>query len=205
MKKLKLQKQIRVSNMPLLQGILNDQAELTGMSDSQIIEESLLLRFLPSEFTDIAADLMLGKLSLGDAISRVWMIAATKQYSDMQQLVRFAERETIYTDTHPTPDSPEIPHLLSLMNSLHRYIHDEQDKIWLKDLINLIQDGYGPVVLCNIYEIILNNWDQVKGFTKTYNLLQCMATIQPVWWTTPATRMELIDILKGIKRLDKTA
>lgn len=53
MKRLKLEKRIWINNDPLLQGILNDQAELTGMSDSQTIAETLFMRFLPTEFTDI--------------------------------------------------------------------------------------------------------------------------------------------------------
>lgn len=200
MKKLKPQKQIRLQHYQLIQSVLQDEAEITGLSDSQIIENVLLEHFLPRSYRATTIDLYMDSLSIGEALTRIWAEASDMRHGDMRELVEYARFETIRANEHPTSQSEELPHLVSLLESLSRYIHDDKDKRFLQELLKLYSTDPGPIVLCNIYDIVLRAWDAVKSHVKTYNLLQCMATMQPSWRTTPETRKELVKILKNLDR-----
>ena len=200
MKKLKPQKQIRLQHYHLIQRILSDEAEITGLSDSQIIENILLEHFLPQRYRATTIDLYTDCLSIGDALVRIWAEAADLRHGDMRELVEYARMETIRANTHPTTESEELPHLLSLLDSLSLYIKDDKNKRWLDQLIAMYEGDPGPIVLCNLYDILLGDWDCIKNYVKTYNLLQTMAYMQPSWITTPESRKELVKILKKLDR-----
>ena len=199
MKKVKPQKQIRLKNMKLIQGFLTDESDMTGHSNSQIIEDILIDHFLPLRFRSAAIDLYMDCLSIGDALVRIWSEAANLGYGDLRSLVEYAKHQTIRTNAYVDPNDYNMPLFLSLLESLLHYIDDERDTRWLKDLIVIYGEKDGPVILSNIYQIVLNNWKDVKDYAKTYNLLQAMAQMQPGWRPEPGTRRELIAILKGLK------
>lgn len=200
MKKQKPQKQIRLQHYQLIQQILSDEAEITGLSDSQIIENILLRYFLPQGFRSTVIDLYKDNMSIGEALVRIWAEAANMSHGDMRELVEYARIETIRANAYPTTESEELPHLISLLDSLYQYIKDDKNKRWLKELIKMYEGDPGPIVLCNLYDIILGEWDNVIAYVKTYNLLQCMAYMQPSWRTTPESRKELVTIIKHLDR-----
>ena len=50
----------------------------------------------------------------------------------------------------------------------------------------------------NIYKLLLNNWQDLKGWSITYRLLSDLASMEKGWRNTPEVRTKLLKILKEI-------
>lgn len=49
-----------------------------------------------------------------------------------------------------------------------------------------------------VYQLLLNNWEDLKGWSITYRLLADLAVLEKGWRDTAETRTELLQLMKNV-------
>ena len=196
------QKTTTLQVTPFARSIIQKEAIATGQTGSNIVDSLIISHYLPTVFTDIAISLYTDSIDIQEALIQIWIEAASMRYDCIDGVVKFAWEATIQTYDNPSLLTPELPHLLSLLGSLSANIKDRRYASSIADLRSQYENGFGPINSCCIYAILLKNWVDIKSYVTTYNLLQCLATIQPGWEAISFTYRDLIDKLWTVKWTD---
>lgn len=122
------------------------------------------------------------------------------------ELVRLAMRCARMANDIPRPDAPARVKFLSVLDSLADRLRlnarfggtyeAEREAQWARELYQCACADFTSVRYCNIYQIILDNWDSLKGWCGTYILLENVVCIQADWISIEAARDELITIIE---------
>lgn len=70
---------------------------------------------------------------------------------------------------------------------------------WCAELIDLGKREPELLRLINVYRIIIDYWDALKGWTTTYYLLDELIEYEKKWPETPSARLELLSLMKKVE------
>ncbi len=206
----KKQKQIRLTEYDLLSGIINDDAMVTGMSESLILEDIIASHYINPKYSGCIRCLYEQKTSIGTVLSYIWISVLSHDHEDLLDLVKYAGIRTKMCTGLPDVQNMEWHHFMGLMESFDLYLQTfiekdssnknlVQDKAWLDELIKAFEKKDVTTGFYPVYQLIINNWNYLKDLVKIYNLLQSMAELQTGWLNLPSDRIELLRTLKNIK------
>ena len=124
------------------------------------------------------------------------------------ELVRFASRCARKSSDIPTLDTASKSQFLSMLESMatkleiiakERGTHEaESEAIWARRLHRDACEDLTSVRYCNIYDLILKNWNALKNWSGTYKLLIGVVCIQADWEDSEELRDELARIIEDI-------
>lgn len=205
----KKQKQIRLNEYDLLNSIVNDDALVSGMTESLIIEDIIAEHYINPKYGDCIRCLYEQNASIGTVLSYIWIAVLSQEHEDLLDLVKYAGIKTKMCMGFPDTNNPEWHHFMGLMESLGLYFQTAikknndrnlvNDKAWLDDLYSSYEKKDTTTGFYPVYQLIINHWDYLKDKIKVYNLLQSMAELQTGWLNLPSDRIELLRTLKKIK------
>ena len=115
---------------------------------------------------------------------------------NVPDLVRYVHRHALRANDIPNPKAPAKYKYLSSLNSIANFLkknEKEKDAHWAKQLFKEAIQDITSVRYCNIYQLILDNWDILHCFTGTYELLCAVVCLQADWHDSEEARNELID------------
>ena len=122
------------------------------------------------------------------------------------ELVNFASRCSKRADDIPNLNTParvsfleKLDSLANVLNSIAKKTNScqiENEAQWARKLYQSARAEFTSLRYCNIYDLILNNWDVLKEWQVTYNLLQNLVCVQAEWISIEEAREELTAIIE---------
>jgi len=213
-------KLISFVKLPLIDKLVKDEAELMNCSESAIIENHLLNSFLPEERNARfwAENYLYCKDNgIGQTLNAIFGCNAAginwnSVHDNLLPLVKFASEEDYFCNTVPTGKEEELYHFRSQLDSVIRKLETLSDERpekkffyvkeaeWAKLLLKKFQESPQNCKYTDIYQLLLNNWEDLKGWSITYRLLSDLAVLEKGWRNTPETRTELLSLLKEVSK-----
>ena len=121
------------------------------------------------------------------------------------ELVQFASSYAKRANDIPNPNAPARVNFLRWLDSLANELSSiakknesceiESEAHWARELYQSARTDFTALRYCNIYDLILNNWDVLKGWQVTYNVLQNLVCVQADWISIEDAREELTSII----------
>ena len=110
----------------------------------------------------------------------------------------FAKMEsTLYNQTILTGEESELPHLTSQFKKLIDKLTDDSQREYAKAIYEELDTEPQFTRLGNIYQILQNDWENLKGWSITYRLLADMVRLEKGnWRDTVEAKAELLEIIK---------
>jgi hypothetical protein len=176
-------KLISFLKLSLIDKLVKDEAELMNRSESAIIENHLLNSFLPEERNarfwaenilyceDNAIGQTLNAIFGSNAAGINW----NSVHDNLLPLVKFAHKEGCLCNTVPTGKEEELYHFRSQLDSVIQKLEtlaDERpekrffylkESEWAKLLLKGFQESPQNCKYTNIYQLLLNNWEDLKS------------------------------------------
>lgn len=211
-------KLISFTNLSLVEGLVKDEAELKNCSESAVIESKLMDGFLPKDKNArfiVENYLYSDEGGIGKTLEAVFSMNAAgvdwgAKYDNLLPLVEFAKMQECLCGTIPTGEKAERYHCCSQLDSvivklehlsskesdmLKKHAYQEEIK-WAKMLLKQLQEEPQSIRYANIYQLLLNNWQDLKGWSITYRLLADLVALGIGWTSTAETRAELLQLLR---------
>lgn len=126
------------------------------------------------------------------------------------ELVRFASRCARKANDIPQLNTLARVEFLSSLDSLadrlqllakqNKKYETEKEAMWARELYQCACADFTSVRCTNVYKLILDNWDSLKGWCGTYGLLESVVCIQSDWLSIEDVREELISIIEEMVR-----
>lgn len=211
-------KQLSVKNLALFNSIIRVVANATGKNESEVVEETMYMRYLPEEeniAASVACNLFNGSSKdIQDCLFSVFcQFSAIPQKADETSinLLRYVLMMEARKPTAITGEEEEVPHLLSSLRQVIDHLEsvgaDSIHVMSLKYAIDEIRDpnGYKGRQFLEILTVLNVCWD-LKGkdhnaiyhSTHVYRVLGDMAKIAK-WENNDANKYDLIYALKKVK------
>ena len=215
-----LKKMIIFSNdriKTIVEKMVSDEATVEKRSASALIEKHILNDLLP-ENPCAAMWLQLlydGSWGIGEVLEACFAnlsagIYWQAKHDNALNIVKFAHHWESMANNIPDPESHEMHHFLSQLDSVvtkleiiaeetqNGQYEAQKEAKWAKDLYNIAKTEPEYMRFSNIYQLLLNNWEHLKNWTITYRLLADMVAMQKNWRNTEETRYELTQILTAV-------
>lgn len=133
-------------------------------------------------------------------------------FKKQQDLEQFAKTQECFCDTIPTGEERELYHCCSQLDSVvtklehladetadrtKRYTYQKEAK-WARNLLTELREEPQYSRYVDFYQLLLNNWEDLKGWSITYRLLADLAVLEKGWRDTAKTRTELLQLMKNV-------
>lgn len=211
-------KLISFVNLPLIERLVKDEAEIENRSESAIIEKHLIDSFLPTEKNARcwAMNFLYSEDGgIGQTLNAVFATNAAgvylnSRYDNLLPIVQFAKTQECFCNTTPNGEERELYHFCSQLDSVCKRLEllseERPDKKieylneaeWGRELLKEATNEPQFMRYVNIYQLLLNNWEDLKGWSITYRLLSDLAVLEKGWRNSPEARNELLSILKSV-------
>lgn len=122
------------------------------------------------------------------------------------ELVKFASCCARRANDIPNPNTPARVSFLRWLDSLANELssiskktescESEREAQWARELYQSACTDFASLRYCNIYDLILNNWEFLKEWQVTYNVLQNLVCVQADWISIEEAREELTAIIE---------
>lgn len=213
-------KLISFLKLSLIDRFVKDEAEIENRSESAIIESHLLDSFFPKEknarfWTENYLYSEGG--GIGKTLEAIFSTNAAgtdwgAKYDNLLPIVEFAKTQECFCNTIPTGEEREIYHCCSQVDSVatklehladeatdrtKKYMYQKEAK-WARDLLKELKEEPQYSSYVNFYQLLLNNWEDLKGWSITYRLLADLAVLEKGWQDTAETRTELLQLMKNV-------
>lgn len=192
--------------------IVKDLSTSQGRTESEVIEDILLSSLLPKNKdarylveasmyrNDPAPDqdgiavLLQSLFSNNSAgIGKEW----SSRYDNYLPLVEFAKRQTcLYNRSQLTGEERELPHLILQLKAIIDRLQGTE-KEYAIALKKELEEEPQFTRLGNLYQLVLNSWDDIKGWSITYRFLADLVAVD-TWKETAEARIELLEIVKNV-------
>lgn len=191
----------------LINKLVKDKAEIENRSESAIMEEILLDAMLPEEKEArfVAENYLYGENgNIGRALEALFANnsagvgkAWSSKYDNFEELMKFAKTESsLYNQTILTGEERELPHMKSQFRAVIDALKNESEKEFAQTLLEELETEPQFSRFGNIYQILANNWEDLKGWSITYRLLADLVSLETSWRDTADARAELLEIIK---------
>lgn len=202
----------------LINRLVKDEAEKENRSESAIIEQTILDSFLPKNKNArciIETYLYDDEGSIGSTLAALFSYNAAgtnwaSVHDNFLPLVQFAKSQEVFCNTTLSGNEDELYHcysqIESIINKLERMAGDDsehekeylREADWARHLLQELKEEPQCSRLTNFYVLILNNWEDLKGWSITYRLLMDLAILEKGWRNDYETRTELLELVKAI-------
>lgn len=213
-------KLISFTKLHLIDKLVKDEAAVENRSESAIIENRLLNSFLPKEINArywvenclYAEDGGIGKtleaIFSSNAAGTNWEAV----HDNLLPIVEFAKTQESLCRTKPTGNENELPHFCTQLDSICLKLEDLAEKNtdkkieygneakWARELLKVAKEEPQFIRYINFYQIVLNSWEALKGWSITYRFLADLAILESGWKDTPEARNELLNIIKNVSQ-----
>jgi hypothetical protein len=196
----------------LVNKLIRDRAEIENRSESAVIEDIIITNILPEQkdakfITEnylYSEDGQIGKtlealfvFNSAGIGKKTW----SSKYDNFYELVKFSMTESIlFNRTTLEGDERELPHLMLQLSALIDEIKNETEKKYGRMLLDEMGITPQSTIIGDLYELITNNWNDLKGRSITYRLLADMVRIESSWRDTADARTKLLSIIKNMSR-----
>lgn len=210
-----------VENKIIVEKIVADVVYGTQRSGSSVYEESVLLRYLPKnkDFRAIATNTLYNdkygvKAALGVLVrANTAGINYQALHDNYLPFVMFAYKNEIKVNRAFSGQDAQLGCVLQDMDSVSKFLQhqlkneanpDTKSELqkgadWCAELIDLGKREPELLRLINVYRIIIDYWDALKGWTTTYYLLDELIEYEKKWPETPSARLELLSLMKKVE------
>ncbi len=203
----------------LINGIISDRSEIKNISESAVIEQILIDHILPQNkiARDIVEEYLYGnERNIGKTLSALFSYNSiggelqwSSRYHNFIKLVQYAKYQECLCNTALTGKEELLPHCILQIESVikkletlantdkndeHKLIY-KNEATWGKELLLELKNQPQYSHLFNFYTLILNNWNDLKGWNITYRLLNDLVLLEPNWRNNYETRTELLEII----------
>lgn len=134
------------------------------------------------------------------------------KHDNLLPIVKFAFSEESLCNTVPTGKEEHFPYFCSQFDSicsklesltdesadLNKQYYYQKEAKFARELLKEATDKPQYMRYCNFYNIIIDNWDDLKDWSITFRMLFALATMESGWRNTPESRMELLSLLKQV-------
>lgn len=188
--------------------LIEAKAILENKSKSAVVEEILDKEFMPEDKEAryvIENCLYSEDGGIGRALEALFANnsagtgeAWSSKYDNFEELMTFAKMEsTLYNQTILTGEESELPHLTSQFKKLIDKLTDDSQREYAKAIYEELDTEPQFTRLGNIYQILQNDWENLKGWSITYRLLADMVRLEKGnWRDTVEAKAELLEIIK---------
>lgn len=213
-------KLISFSKLSLIDRFVKDEAEIENRSESAIIEAHLLESFLPKEKNARfwAENYLYSEDGgIGKTLETIFSTNAAgvdwgAKYDNLLPIVEFAKTQECFCDTIPSGEERELCHCCSQLDSVatklehladeetdrtKRYTYQKEAKC-ARELWTELSEKPQYSRYVDIYQLLLNNWEDLKGWSITYRLLADLVVLEKGWRDTAETRSELLQLMKNV-------
>ena len=139
-------------------------------------------------------------------------INCVAKYNNLLPIVEFAKHEQSFLNTVPTGKEPELHNFRSKLDSIATHFKSlalKADKAgdllltdyykgqeqYVRELIRESRDEPGFMHFCNFYQLVIDNWKDLKDWSVTYQMLHYLAMMEKGWDDSPETRAKLLELL----------
>ncbi len=213
-------KLIVLTEKELIEKALDDIEEVTSLNSSTIIEDFIMKSIFPKNNaakswvtymykynwkTNQVLEAVFEYLSAG--------INWKARYTNAFPLINFSHQLSYYSQITLDDAEIEYEYIVSQLDSIKKLLEgicseledDDLKKSNLESEVNLISEWIDSnkkvsnvVRISTIYNLIVNNWDILNDYTRTYRLLSALESIKKDITDTANIRLELINILKNV-------
>ena len=220
MRKQTAKKLVSFVNLPLIDRLVKDASEIKNCSESAIIEQHMLDSFLPQEKNArfwCESFLYAENGGIGRTLEAIFSFNAAginwgSRYDNLLPIVEFAKTQACFSNAIPTGKERELHHCCSQMESIITRLEHladnstsptekyafQQEANWANDLLNELRTEPQFSRYINFYQLLLNNWDHLKGWSITYRLLADLAVLEKGWQENAEARSELLQLIKEV-------
>ena len=217
-------KLISFAKLPLIDRLVKDEAEIENRSESAIIENHLLDSFLPEN--EQARWFVEGYLygdgerkGIGATLEAIFSYNAagtrgawSSKYGNLLPIVQFAHSEQCFCNTIPTGEENELYHFRSQLDSIcnkfellaeeatdssRKYYYEKEAK-FARELLKEATNEPQFMRYCNFYQLIIDNWEDLKDWSITFRMLCDLASMEKGWRDNPDTRRKLLQLINDI-------
>lgn len=191
----------------LIARIAEDKSEIENRSKSAVMEEILLQSMLPAEKearsivenylycengnVGRALEVLFANNSAG--IGDAW----SSRYDNFEELMRFAKTESsLFNQTILKGDEQILPHMKAQFRAVINELKNDSEKDFAESILEELEKTPQFTRLGNIYQILANNWENLKGWSITYRLLTDMVRLETKWRNDAEAKVELLEIIK---------
>jgi hypothetical protein len=196
------------SNGYLIDKVIEAKATLENKSKSAVLEEIITRELLPEdkEARYVIENLLFCEnggickaLEVLFANNAAGTGAWASKHDNFGELVRFAKTEScLYNQTILSGNESELPHLKSQYKNVIDKLTDENQKEYANAIYEELDKEPQFTRLGNIYQILQNDWENLKGWSITYRLLADMVRVEKDnWRDTVEAKAELMEIIKN--------
>jgi hypothetical protein len=207
----------------LIDRLIKDEAAIENRSESAIVEKHILDSFLPKngQARYFAESYLYGdgeNHGIGATLDAIFTYNAegsesrTSKYTNLLPIVQFARTQQSYCNTIPTGKEPDLRHFCSQLRSVYNKFEylaenaeDSSHKFYYKNEANLVRDLLKEATeepqfmrYSNFYQIVIDNWDELKNWSITFRMLSDLAKMEKGWRDTPEARTTLLQLLKDV-------
>lgn len=201
----------------IVESIVADQAEIEKRSASSVMENHLQAAILPANKDGrffVENYLYNSENGIGDTLHAIFSCCSSgtnwnSSHDNLLAIVQFAKREESFCNTTPSGEEVELHHCVSQMKSVvERFDYliknspqnqeYKKSKNWAQSLLDELQSDPKFSRYANFYQILLDNWDDFKGWSITYRLLDDLAQMEKGWRNYAETKIELLNIIKQV-------
>lgn len=204
----------------LIKKMVGDIAIKENRSLSAIIEKIILQSLMPenSDAKWIAEQYLYSEDGgIGKALGAIFENNAAgvnwgAKHDNLLPIVQFASTQEVFCNTVLTGKEEELHHAWSQVDSIiarlerlsdkaeddSKKFYYQQEADWGKALLKEFREETRYTRLVNLYQLLLNSWEDFKDWTITYRLLADLAKLEKGWRNDPEARMELLQILKEV-------
>lgn len=201
----------------IVENIISDEVAVESRSASALYEKHILNDLLPkNESASMWLKLLYdGSWGVGEVLNACFSYLSgginwEAKYDNSFELVRWAHHWECMANNLPDENAPEMYHFLLQLDSIVSKLDEiakqstqnqyeiKKEADWAKELYKIAKNEPEYMRYCNIYQLLLNNWEVLKNWSITYRLLADLASMQKKWRNTEKTRYELTKLLKII-------
>lgn len=208
----------------LLEAIAADQAAVENRSVSATLEKHLIDSMLPNEknarwFVECSLYGPRDGNRIGNTLQQIFAFNAagtrgawSSRFGNLLPIVEFARAESCLCNTIPTGEERELHHFRSQLDSIcqcleglaaeaeensRKYYYHKEAK-FARDLLKEATDEPQYMRYSNIYQLLIENWEDFKDWSIPFRLLSDMASMEKGWRDTEETRVRLLTLLKEV-------
>lgn len=213
-----VKKLVSFTNYEFVDSIVKDMAYVNNMTESAVIEKCIMDMYMPNNIngaTWVKTHLCCENSSIGRTLQAAFGTNAAgidgkAKYDNFLPIVEFAKKYQGMAEIGTDYETGEFQYMLSNLNQIiERYAWKAKNTSGEKQQFYETAARYGvtlmealenkkAVTYMGIYDLLLQNWTELKDNTYTYRTLTGLTMLKNGFITTPGSRIELLKILKAV-------
>ena len=196
-------------NRRVIEGIVRDHANLSGQTESSVIEHALIQSLLPADKNaQYWVTLLYNGESLAKAYANVFECFSAgldwqARWQNGKPLVEEFSRALAMTFPMLIGQEKEIHHFETQLRTIYSFLNKEDqffyDKIYIDDCLEKLKEDAQQVSVFEVVNILLRNWQVLSNNTIAYRALKDLAMMSASNFRDDFyTRSQFVKVLKQV-------